>query len=167
MHIYTLTCELLSPRSLKETFSVFENPYNLARITPPELGFKVLTKEPVVMAKGVEIVYRIYWARLPMNWRTLITEYDPPLVFEDAQAKGPYALWKHRHTFVEGADGTTVGDRVDYALPMGPIGRMVHSLSVGKQLIRTFEYRQEKLAGLLGGEPLRQTKRPLITERDE
>jgi ligand-binding SRPBCC domain-containing protein len=97
--MYTLTCELLSPTSIKETFSIFENPYNLAKITPPELGFKVLTKEQVVIRKGTEIEYRIYWQGLPMHWRTLITEYDPPFFFEDVQAKGPYTLWRHRHTF--------------------------------------------------------------------
>lgn len=166
MHIYTLECELLSPRTLQETFSVFEDPYNLAKITPPELGFKVLTREKVVMRKGAEIDYRIYWNGLPMHWRTLITEYQPPFFFEDVEVKGPYSLWKHRHTFEECLEGTKVGDRVDYVLPLGPIGRLVHHLSVGKQLMRTFEYRQEKLAGLLGGEPLRQTKRPVITHRD-
>ncbi len=101
-----------------------------------------------------------------MHWRTLITEYNPPYSFEDVEAKGPYTMWKHRHTFEETKDGTKVGDRVEYVLPMGPIGQLVHKFSVGKQLIRTFEYRQQKLAGLLGGE-LVTTKAPVITERDE
>jgi hypothetical protein len=32
MHIYALKCEMLAKCSLQQTFEVFEDPYNLARI---------------------------------------------------------------------------------------------------------------------------------------
>jgi hypothetical protein len=41
--MYVLECELLTPASIDETFAVFADPYNLAKITPPSLGFQILT----------------------------------------------------------------------------------------------------------------------------
>ncbi len=155
MHVYTLDCEMITPKSIEYAFAVFENPYNLAKITPPELGFQVTSKERVEMRRFAEIEYRIKWLGLPMHWKTLITEYDPPFMFEDEQAEGPYALWRHRHTFVDTDQGTKVADHVEYALPFGPIGRLAHGLIVGEQLKKIFVYRQDQLAKLLGGGTVR------------
>jgi hypothetical protein len=97
--IYTLQCEMNSGRTLRETFAIFEDPYNLAKITPPWLNFRVTSSERVQMRKGAEIQYVIRWFRLPIRWKTRITEYDPPHKFVDEQERGPYALWRDHHTF--------------------------------------------------------------------
>jgi ligand-binding SRPBCC domain-containing protein len=161
MRIYTLECEMITPQPIEETFAVFENPYNLAKITPPELGFQVISKEKVEMKRNAEIEYRIKWLGLPLHWKTLITQYEPPFLFEDEQAEGPYTLWRHRHTFQPAAGGTKVGDHVDYVLPLGPLGRLAHGLVVGKQLKKIFVYRQDQLSKLLGGGTVR-TMEPVI-----
>jgi ligand-binding SRPBCC domain-containing protein len=161
MRIYTLTCELVTDRSLRDTFAVFEDPYNLAKITPSWLSFQVTSKEKVQMRKGAEIYYTIKWLGLPMKWKTIIQEYTPPTLFVDEQAKGPYKLWRHRHTFVETAEGVLVGDHVDYALPFGVLGRMAHGVMVGRQLKAIFRYRQQELKKMLGGNT-RETKPPSI-----
>jgi hypothetical protein len=140
---------------VEDTFAVFENPYNLARITPPSLGFQVVSKDKVEMRRFAEIEYRIKWLGLPMHWKTLITEYEPPFMFEDEQAEGPYALWRHRHTFTPTDGGTKVADHVDYVLPLGALGRLAHGLVVGEQLKKIFVYRQEQLSKLLGGGTVR------------
>ncbi|MEO8028544.1 MAG: SRPBCC family protein, partial [Bryobacteraceae bacterium] len=105
------------PRSMDETFAVFEDPRNLARITPPWLNFRITTPEPIVMRQGANIDYRIQWLGLPISWRTLITAYQPPSFFVDQQVQGPYSLWRHRHTFRQSEGGTAVADRVEYELP--------------------------------------------------
>jgi|1186.fasta_scaffold577426_1 ligand-binding SRPBCC domain-containing protein len=152
MHVYRLECEMLARRSPEEVFSVFQDPYNLAKITPPSLSFRVTSKQKVVMHKGAEIEYSIKWLGFPMSWRTVIAEYEPPLEFVDEQASGPYALWRHRHTFIPTSDGVRVADRVDYALPLGPLGRVAHEMVVGKQLRAIFRYRQAKLSELFGND---------------
>ena len=150
MHIYTLRCETLAPLPIGGVFRVFEDPYNLARLTPPWLHFRLTSKERVEMRKGAEIDYVIRWLGVPMRWRTVIAEYDPPHLFVDEQVRGPYPLWRHRHTFETAAEGTLVRDRVDYALPFGVLGRAAHAMLVGAQLRRIFAYRQAKLDELFG-----------------
>ena len=162
MRVYTLRCEMITPCSLEKTFAIFENPYNLAKITPPWLSFKVTSDEHVEMRKDAEITYIIRWLGLPMRWKTLILEYQPPTLFVDEQARGPYKLWRHRHTFESTPSGVKIGDRVEYALPLGVLGRLAHSLMVRRQLIGIFKYRQRELGKILG-EGTTQTLKPVIS----
>ena len=151
MKIYRLESTMSVPVSLREAFAFFEDPRNLARITPPWLNFRITTPEPIVMRKGAEIKYQIRWLGLPMNWKTVIAEYEPPFFFVDEQASGPYAYWRHRHEFKPTEQGALVSDRVDYALPLGPLGRLAHALAVDRQLRQIFDYRQEALSRILTG----------------
>ena len=146
MTVYTLECQMFAPVSLQEAFSVFENPYNLAQITPQWLKLKITTKEPVTMRKGAEIDYTLGWMGFAMRWKTLITEYEPPFLFVDEQIGGPYKLWRHTHSFLPCEEGTIVADRVEYALPLGVLGQVAHGLVVRKQLEEIFRFRQERLA---------------------
>ncbi len=162
MRIYTLRCEMLTKSSLEQTFAIFEDPYNLAKITPRSLNFQVTSPNRVEMRKGAEIKYTIRWLGLQMHWKTIISEYEPPFLFVDVQAKGPYALWRHRHTFEPTEQGTKVGDHVEYSLPFGPLGRLAHSLLVRKQLLGIFNYRQEQLGKMLA-HGARQTVKPYVS----
>jgi ligand-binding SRPBCC domain-containing protein len=141
---------MTAPVPLGRAFSIFENPHNLAKITPPWLNFRVVTPEPVLMRKGAGIEYVIRWLGLPIRWKTLITDYDPPDGFVDEQARGPYRLWRHRHTLAETAEGTTVTDCVTYRLPFGVLGDMAHAIVVKRQLLEIFRFRQRAVAEMLG-----------------
>ena len=162
MRVYTLQCELLTDSSLERTFALFEDPYNLAKITPASLGFQVTSKGRVAMRKGAEIEYTIRWLGLPVHWKTLISEYEPPFLFVDEQAKGPYTLWRHRHTFTPSEKGVLVGDHVDYVLPFGPVGQIAHALLVRRQLKAIFQFRQQALRKMLGGNTT-QTLQPNVS----
>lgn len=144
MKIHLFECEMLSPLSVRDTFSVFEDPHNLARITPPWLQLRILTSG-FEMRRGAEIDYSLTWMKVPMRWKTRIVEYEPPFHFIDVMEKGPYALWRHSHTFHPTEHGTIVADRVEYALPFGPLGSLVHSMAVGRQIEEIFHYRQRAL----------------------
>src|SRR5438132_13726224 len=128
--MYLLTCQMKVPAPVDEAFAVFESPYNLARITPPWLHFRITTPERVTIRKGAEIEYEIRWLGIPVSWRTVITKYEPPVLFEDEQTDGPYTLWRHRHGFEEVEDGTVISDQVEYALPLGALGRLAHYLVI-------------------------------------
>lgn len=139
-------CEQLLPAPLDEVFAFHADPYNLLKITPPALDMVVKNPERVEMRKGAEIVYTIKLMGLPVGWRTLITEYDPPRSFQDVQLKGPYKKWHHTHTFEARGDQTLVKDRVDYELPMGLAGRLAAGWLVRRQLEGIFKYREQALA---------------------
>ncbi len=161
MKIHTLQCEMLVTKSLAETFAVFEDAHNLGKITPSWLHFEVTTPGQIVMRKGAEITYKIKWLGLPMRWKTLISQYEPPFLFVDEQAKGPYTLWRHQHTFHPAADGTLVRDHVEYALPLGPLGNLAHGLMVRQQLLGIFRYRQKALREMFGG-ATREVAEPVV-----
>lgn len=149
MRIQTLEREMIAPVSVQEAFAIFENPYNLAKITPPWLNFKILTPD-LQMRLGAEIDYEFRWMGIPLYWKTRITEYEAPFHFVDEALKSPYLLWRHRHRFRPSPDGTVISDRVDYALPFGILGAAAHALIVRRQLDQIFDYRQKIVAEMLG-----------------
>lgn len=136
------------PTPLDETFEFFARPENLARITPPWLGFRMVSDD-VRMREGLRIEYRVRPLGVPQRWVSEITAYDPPHRFVDEQVAGPYARWHHEHRFRAVDGGTEVTDTVTYALPFGPIGRLAHGLLVRRQLESIFDYRERTLVDLL------------------
>jgi len=141
---------MIVSRPIGEIFAVFEDPRNLERITPPWLNFQIVTPEPIVMAPGLILDYRIRWLGVPMRWRTRIADYLPPRRFIDEQIRGPFALWRHTHTFREVERGVEIADAVEYRLPLGTAGTMAHSALVRRQLLAIFRFRQKTIAELLG-----------------
>jgi ligand-binding SRPBCC domain-containing protein len=149
---YELRCSLHASLPLQRTFEAFEEPRNLARITPPWLRFQIRVEDRLEMRKGLEIDYRIRWIGLPLRWRSLISAYEPPFMFVDEQVVGPYTYWHHLHEFRPAGGGTLVTDRVRYSLPLGPLGRVAHEVAVKRQLLAIFQFRQRAITELLGVE---------------
>ncbi|HEY0255577.1 MAG TPA: SRPBCC family protein [Kofleriaceae bacterium] len=132
-------------------FEFFADAANLQAMTPPEPGFTILTKPPIDMHAGTRIDYKIKLHGVPMTWHTLIEQFEPNERFIDTQIKGPYAVWRHTHTFADTVDGgTLLGDRVVYELPFGPLGRAVHAVFVKRQLETIFDYRQRVMRERFG-----------------
>ena len=129
-------------KPLEVVFEFFSKPENLEMITPKSLSFNILTPTPIKMEKGSLIDYTIRLFGVPIHWRTLISDYEPPFRFVDQQIKGPYTFWHHTHTFrlVEG--GVEIIDQVKYSLPLGWLGTLVHAIWVRKDLEKIFEYRK-------------------------
>lgn len=146
-----LETETLISQSLGEVFAFFANAENLERITPPELAFEILTPTPITMRAGAVIDYRLRLFGVPFRWRTRIVEWQPTHHFVDEQVRGPYASWRHLHTFVECEAGTRMTDRVEYRLPFLPAGAVALPL-VRRQLDHIFRYRASTIRRLLGDE---------------
>lgn len=135
----------------EQAFAFYADALNLEAITPPWLGFRVVTPGRIEMAAGTRIDYRLKLHGVPLRWRTRIEAWEPPLRFVDVQLSGPYSLWEHTHSFEpHGEMGVEIRDRVRYALPLGPLGALAHSLIVRRDLERIFDYRRDAVAARLG-----------------
>ena len=150
--VHELVREQQVARPRDEVFAIFSQPENLGRLTPPWLGFRILTPPPLPMHAGALIDYEIRLGPLPTRWRTMITAYDPPERFVDEQLAGPYSFWHHTHEFLVHDGGTLIRDRVRYLLPFGALGRLVHALAVRRQLEAIFAYRMRVIAELFPGD---------------
>lgn len=151
--VYVLEREQILPKPRAEVFAFFADATNLARITPPFLGFQILTPTPIAMGPGTLIDYRIRLHGVPMVWRTRIDVYEPGVRFVDRQLRGPYRLWVHTHDFSDVPGGTAMKDRVEYQLPFGPLGAVSHALFVRRTLTQIFDYRREVIANTFGDSP--------------
>ncbi|MET0620773.1 MAG: SRPBCC family protein [Thermoanaerobaculia bacterium] len=145
---------------LPEVFAFFSNPANLARITPPWLSFRLHGTAPETLAEGSRLEYRIRWSAFTIRWVTRITKWRAPFEFEDIQEKGPYASWIHTHRFAESDGVVVMQDHVDYALPFGPLGRLVHRLRVRRQLEQIFDYRRRAIDEIFPSPPSTLDPRP-------
>lgn len=151
MKIYEFTSEQWVPRPIEEVFEFFTDAGNLEELTPEWLKFEIVTPRPIVMRAGALIDYKLRFHGVPMKWRTEITEWNPPHQFQDIQLRGPYSLWRHTHTFEAVNHGTRLYDRVEYAIPLGFIGQIVHALQVRQNVRAIFEYRQARIQERFGG----------------
>lgn len=152
--VYVLAKEQFVPLPISTAWQFFSDARNLARITPPWMGFVVKSEGPVVMDVGTTIDYGIRVMKLPMRWRSLISVWEPGRRFADVMLKGPYRSWLHTHDFVERDGGTLIRDRIEYSLPMGPFGALANWLFVRRQLEGIFAYRREAVSRILAGDAL-------------
>jgi ligand-binding SRPBCC domain-containing protein len=139
------------PLLREQVFAFFADAANLERITPPELRFRILTPQPIPMAEGTLIDYRLRLFGVPLRWQARIARWHPPSGFVDEQLYGPYRVWEHTHWFRDREGTTIVEDVVRYGLPFAPFGEIFHPL-VRLQLERIFRFRRSAvLECLLGG----------------
>lgn len=142
MRIHVHESELWLPRPRSEVFPFFADAYNLERITPGMLNFRVLTPKPIAMKAGALIDYKLRVRGVPLRWRTRIAAWEPERMFVDEQLRGPYRRWHHTHTFEEKDGGTLCRDRVEYAY-FGDV--LVQSWLVKKDVERIFTFRAAAL----------------------
>jgi ligand-binding SRPBCC domain-containing protein len=149
-HILTRSLTLNLP--VRQVFDFFADAGNLERITPPELGFHIITPQPIDIKRGTLIDYKLKLRGLPITWKTEIHEWNPPHAFVDRALKSPYKQWIHRHTFTEiERDVTFIEDEVKYRLPLEPLGDLGHWF-VRRELNYIFDFRQKTVKEILSSE---------------
>ena len=148
---HTLQREQRLPRPTADVFPFFADAGNLEAITPPWLGFRVVTPRPIEMREGALIEYRLRLRGLPLSWLTRIETWEPGERFVDVQLAGPYRLWHHTHEFAsDGNGGTVMRDTVRYALPLWPLGELAHAAVLRRDLERIFDFRRAAVARRMG-----------------
>ena len=136
-----LESDIWLPRPLDEVFAFFSNAANLEALTPPWLHFHILNPT-VVIERGARIDYELKIHRIPVQWQSEISRWEPPHLFVDEQRKGPYRRWVHTHAFAAERGGTRVRDSVEFEVPFGwLVGGFVM-----RDVRKIFAFRQQALA---------------------
>jgi ligand-binding SRPBCC domain-containing protein len=149
MRVHTLERHQRLPAAPSQAFRFFADASNLEAITPPWLGFRIVTERPIDIHAGTLIEYRLRLHGIPIRWLTRITAWEPDTRFADSQLRGPYKVWEHTHSFEPDGEGTVMRDVVRYALPFGIAGELAHAAFVRRDLERIFDYRSRAVAARL------------------
>ena len=151
MKIYTFKKKQHIPISLDEAWRFLSSPKNLKELTPDYMGFDILSGADKPMFAGQIIQYSVTpILGIKTKWVSEITQVEHKKYFVDIQLYGPYALWHHKHFLKQIDGGVEFEDIIDYKVPLGILGRLVHPFLVKPKLEEIFAYRQQKLIELFG-----------------
>jgi len=149
--IYTLEAEQALPITQQEAWAFLSSPANLAKITPPHMGFVITYKDVQAMHPGQIITYNIgILPGIVTGWVTEITHVEEGRYFVDEQRFGPYTMWHHEHWIEPAETGIVMKDRVAYKLPFGPFGHVAQPF-IKRQLTEIFRYRKIALEKMFPG----------------
>lgn len=152
MRIREFQSELWLPLPPEQLFPFFAEAGNLDAITPRWLHFSIVTPQPIQMRAGALIDYKLRVHGLPLRWRTLIREWQPPHYFMDEQLRGPFRMWIHEHTFEPKNGGTLARDKVRYSTPLD----FLLSRWVRRDLETIFQFRNQALRKRLDADGIAQ-----------
>ena len=65
-----------------------------------------------------------------------IVACERPDMFVDEMQQGTFARWRHTHRFTALDGGTRMVDKVDYASPLGPLGKLADALFLKNYMTR-------------------------------
>ena len=158
MKIYTLHKKQNLPINIDTAWEFLSNPKNLKVITPDAMSFDIISGADRPMYAGQIIQYKVTpLLGIKTKWVSEITQVKDKSYFIDVQLYGPYALWHHKHFINEIEGGVEMEDIIDYKVPLGYLGQLVHPFLVKPKLEEIFNYRTQKLEELFG---IYQTNKP-------
>ena len=149
--VYTLSAKQNLPISVDEAWQFLSNAKNLKTITPDYMGFDIISGADKPIYAGQIIQYTATPVLgIKTHWVTEITHVENESYFVDEQRFGPYSLWHHKHFIREIEGGVEMEDIIDYKIPFGFLGRLMHPILVKPKLVEIFTYRNRKLKELFG-----------------
>ena len=140
----------LSGVSIETVFNLLCDPRRLNEMTPPWFQLTVSGALAEPLRPGSTIDYRFRWRRVPLPWRSVITEHEPPnwLVYE--QLRGPFRHFRHEHLFEPTDQGVVITDRILYRARGGS---WIERHLVTTDLERILRYRETAARRVLAGTP--------------
>ena len=115
----------------KEAWRFFSSPRNLEAMTPPEMGFKIVSLPSETLYEGEIIQYSVKaFPGIWIPWVSEIKSLKKGESFVDDQISGPFKFWHHRHSFEETECGTVVQDLIHYSVGFGIFGELARALVV-------------------------------------
>jgi ligand-binding SRPBCC domain-containing protein len=136
-------------RPVAEVFEFFCRPANLLKVTPADLGLRLL-EGPERLRLGSRLTLEGRRWGIPQRILTEVTTFEPDVLIVDEQRQGPFRKWVHSHRFEPLGAGTKVTERIEFEPPGGMLGLVVTAGLIERHLRQAFAYRSQKLEELLG-----------------
>lgn len=145
MKIYTLHKKQNLPINMQQAWDFLSDPKNLKTISPDYMGFNILcgADRPMYAGQIIQYIVKPVFG-IKTKWVTEITHVIDKHYFVDEQRFGPYKFWHHKHFIKEIANGIEMEDIIDYKIPFGILGQLVHPIIVKPKLEEIFNYRSKK-----------------------
>ena len=96
-----------------------------------------------LIGAGEEVTWRARHFEIHHQHTSRITAFDRPRHFRDSMVRGRFVAFEHDHFFEPTGQGTRMRDVVEFASPLGPLGRVVDRLLLGRYLERLLRRRNE------------------------
>ena len=151
MKIYTFKNQQKLPINIDTAWEFLCNPNNLEKLTPAKMQMKLLSKITKPMYPGQILKHRVtLFPGIKTTWVSEIRQYKHKDYFVDVQLFGPYALWHHKHFVKEIDGGVITEDVIDYKVPFGILGQLLHPIIVKPKLEAIFNYRTSQMEAMFG-----------------
>jgi len=146
--LYERSVDIAAPAD--ELFRFHLDTRNAPLISPAKARFLAIEGDfPVTIGSLVTLRVRQPPVPFAQTWRVRIAEIRPGRLVVDVAERSPFAVWRHSHVFDEIAPGRTrMTDRIEYALPLGPLGRLADRLVGRRQLEGMFAERHRRTKAL-------------------
>lgn len=151
MKVYKINTIQKLPTTKQEIWDFLSLPENIIKVMPSNLNFMVEHGGDLPIHIGQIIQYSVTPLKgFTTKWVSEITEVVNQDYFVDIQIDGPYKSWHHTHIIREIENGVEVVDIIEYELPYGFIGKLLHPFIIKPKLNQIFNYRKEKMEHLFG-----------------
>ncbi|AFZ73948.1 SRPBCC family protein [Natronobacterium gregoryi] len=120
--------------SLEDVWDFHSRTAGLEELTPDWMHLRIEAvmgsdgeADPDVLEEEAEVAMSIrpFGVGPRQHWTSVITDRDRDdgtAYFRDEMVHGPFDRWVHTHAFYADGDQTVLRDRVEYDLPLGPLG---------------------------------------------
>ena len=121
---------------IDQVYAFHEDPHNIGQISPGWQRVEILgARSQAVVGEHFSIKIR-FFGILPLVWEGVWLEADRPNQLVDGIVRGPFAYWRHRHSFrALDSRRTVMTDHVHYQFFRGWLGK-VFGETVGRLQFR-------------------------------
>lgn len=135
------------PVDVAELFAWHERAGAFERLSPPWDAVTVAERSGGIR-DGARVVLNVPAGPVTTRWVMEHEGYVRDRQFRDVMRRGPFARWEHTHRFESlGAGRSALEDAVEYALPLGALGRLGAGAFTRAKIRRAFAYRHAVTAG--------------------
>lgn len=137
----TFTHRSRIPAPAEAVFRWHARPGAFERLVPPWQPVELVERSGGI-ENGARVVLRLRLGPFSRTWVAEHLDYEADRQFRDRQVRGPFARWEHTHRVEPDGDAACyLEDRIDYALPFGPLGAVCGGALTRRSLDRLFTYR--------------------------